>query len=187
MRKVGLLAFAIGVAGLAPQVAAAEERLDLSLLTLARSGLELRYGRAEAGDGWEVAAGLEPLTVAHESSTDTGWLGLLRGGYLVPLSVAGADAEPAAPPLGLRLSAIVLQSVLDDGLRDRNLLHTGAGGEAVVTLRWRPRPDLEVSGEVGLLGGYGWGMATAVRHNETGRSEGPFWAPAFHLLVGRRW
>jgi len=38
-----------------------------------------------------------------------------------------------------------------------------------------------------LLGGYGWGMATAVRKNETGRSESPFWAPSLHLLVGRRW
>ena len=186
MREVGLLAFAIGVAGLAPQIAMAEERLDLSVLTLAQSGVELRYGRAEEGAGWEVAAGLLPLSVAHDNSTDTGWLGLARAGYLVPLAIAGREPLKA-PPLGLRLSAILLQSVLDDGLRDRNLLHTGAGGEAVVTLRWRPRPDVEVSGEAGLLGGFGWGMATSVRHNETGRSEGPFWAPAFHLLVGRRW
>jgi threonine dehydrogenase-like Zn-dependent dehydrogenase len=80
-----------------------------------------------------------------------------------------------------------LPAALDDGLRDRSLYQTGAAAEAAVALRWRPRADIEVSGEAGLLGGYGWGMATAVRKNETGRTEGPFWAPSLHLLVGRRW
>lgn len=187
MQKVITLALATGFAGLLPAAARAEERLDLSLLSLASGGLELRYGRAEAGRGWEVAAGLLPLSVASEASTDDGWLGLLRAGYLVPLSGADGSDKTAATPLGLRLSAVLLQAALDDGLRDRSLYQTGAAAEAVLTLRWRPRADLEVSGEAGLLGGYGWGMATAVRKNETGRTEGPFWAPSLHLLVGRRW
>lgn len=187
MRKVITLALATGFAGLAPAVARAEERLDLSLLSLASGGLELRYGQAEAGSGFEVGAGLLALSVSHKASTDDGWLGLLRAGYLVPLSGTGGSERPSATPLGLRLSALVLQAALDDGLRDRSLYQTGAAAEAVVTLRWRPRADLEVSGEAGLLGGYGWGMATAVRKNETGRTEGPFWAPSLHLLVGRRW
>lgn len=187
MRNVITLAVATGVAGLVPGVAFAEERLDLSLLPLAKGGIELRYGQAEAGSGIEGAAGLLPLSVSNEASTDDGWLGLLRAGYLVPLSVAGEAETPSATSLGLRLSAVLLQAVLDDGLRDRSLYQTGAAAEAVVTLRWRPRADLEVSGEAGLLGGYGWGMATAVRKNETGRTEGPFWAPSLHLLVGRRW
>jgi hypothetical protein len=187
MRKVITLALATGVAGLVPGVAFAEERLDLSLLPLAKGGLELRYGQAEAGSGFEVAAGLLPLSVSNEASTDDGWLGLLRAGYLVPLSVAGEAETPSVTSLGLRLSGVLLQAALDDGLRDRSLYQTGAAAEAVVTLRWRPRADIEVSGEAGLLGGYGWGMATAVRKNETGRTEGPFWAPSLHLLVGRRW
>ena len=187
MRKVITLALATGVAGLVPGVAFAEDRLDLSLLPLAKGGIELRYGQAEAGSGFEVAAGLLPLSVSNEASTDDGWLGLLRAGYLVPLSVAGEAETPSATSLGLRLSAVLLQAALDDGLRDRSLYQTGAAAEAVVTLRWRPRADIEVSGEAGLLGGYGWGMATAVRKNETGRTEGPFWAPSLHLLVGRRW
>ena len=187
MRKVITLALATGFAGLLPAVARAEERLDLSLLPLTKAGLELRYGQAEAGSGWEVAAGLLPLSVAHEASKDEGWLGLLRAGYLVPLSGADGSDEPTATPLGLRLSAVLLQAALEDGLRDRSLYQTGAAAEAVVTLRWRPRADIEVSGEAGLLGGYGWGMATAARKNETGRTEGLFWAPSLHLLVGRRW
>ena len=187
MRKVITLALATGFAGLVPGVAFAEDRLDLSLLPLTKAGIELRYGQAEAGSGFEVAAGLMPLSVANEASTDDGWLGLLRAGYLVPLSVAGEAETPSATSLGLRLSAVLLQAALDDGLRDRSLYQTGAAAEAVVTLRWRPRADIEVSGEAGLLGGYGWGMATAVRKNETGRTEGPFWAPSLHLLVGRRW
>ena len=187
MRMVVTLALATGLAGLLPSFARAEERLDLSLLSLASGGVELRYGQAEAGRGWEVAAGLLPLSVAHEASKDEGWLGLLRAGYLVPLSGADGSDEPSATPLGLRLSAVLLQAAMEDGLRDRSLYQTGAAAEAVLTLRWRPRADLEVSGEAGLLGGYGWGMATAVRKNETGRTEGPFWAPSLHLLVGRRW
>lgn len=187
MRKVITLALATGFAGLLPAVARAEERLDLSLLPLTKAGLELRYGQAEAGSGWEVAAGLLPLSVAHEASKDEGWLGLLRAGYLVPLSGADGSASKSDMPLGLRLSAVLLQAGLDDGLRDRSLYQTGAAAEAVVTLRWRPRADIEVSGEAGLLGGYGWGMATAARKNETGRTEGLFWAPSLHLLVGRRW
>ena len=181
------LALATGFAGLLPAVARAEERLDLSLLPLASGGVELRYGQAEAGSGWEAAVGLLPLSVAHDASKDQGWLGLLRAGYLVPLSGANDSDATSATPLGLRLSALLLQAALGDGLRDRSLYQTGAGAEAVVTLRWRPRADIEVSGEAGLLGGYGWGMATAVRKNETGRTEGPFWAPSLHLLVGRRW
>jgi hypothetical protein len=187
MRKVITLALATGVAGLVPGVAFAEDRLDLSLLPLAKGGIELRYGQAEAGSGFEVAAGLLPLSVSNEASTDDGWLGLLRAGYLVPLSVAGEAETPTATSLGLRLSGVLLQAALDDGLRDRSLYQTGAAAEAVVTLRWRLRADIEVTGEAGLLGGYGWGMATAVRKNETGRTEGPFWAPSLHLLVGRRW
>ncbi len=187
MRKVITLALAIAISGLAPAVASSEDRLDLSVLPLAKGGLELRYGQAQAGSGWEAGAGLLPLSVANEASTDAGWLGLFRAGYLVPLSEDRGSDRPSATPLGLRLSAVLLQAVLEDGLRDRSLYQTGAAAEAVVTLRWRPRADLEVSGEAGLLGGYGWGMATAVRHNETGRTEGPFWAPSLHLLVGRRW
>ena len=187
MRMVITLALATGFAVLLPAVARAEERLDLSLLSLASGGVELRYGQADAGRGWEIAAGLLPLSVSNEASTDDGWLGLLRAGYLVPLSVAGEAETPSATSLGLRLSAVLLQAALDDGLRDRSLYQTGAAAEAAVALRWRPRADIEVSGEAGLLGGYGWGMATAVRKNETGRTEGPFWAPSLHLLVGRRW
>ncbi len=187
MRTVITLALATGFAVLLPSVARAEERLDLSLLPLASGGVELRYGQAEAGRGWEVAAGLLPLSVAHDASKDEGWLGLLRAGYLVPLSGANDSDATSATPLGLRLSALLLQAALGDGLRDRSLYQTGAAAEAVVTLRWRPRADIELSGEAGVLGGYGWGMATAVRKNETGRTEGPFWAPSLHLLVGRRW
>ena len=186
MRRVATMALATSLAALLSADAAAEERLDLSLGSVAQGGVELRYGQAEAGSGWEAALGLMPLSVAHEASTDEGWVGLLRAGYLVPLVMAGGAPE-LAPPLGLRFSALLMQAALDDGLRDRSLYQTGAAAEAVVTLRWRPRADIEVSGEAGLLGGYGWGMATAVRKNETARTEGPFWAPSLHLLVGRRW
>ena len=166
---------------------AAEERLDLSVLPLAAGGLEFRYGRAEEGRGWECAAGLRPLQVEHATSSDTGWLGVARAGWLMPILRTDDPHADAPPAFGLRLSAVALQAMLDDGLRDRSILQTGLGGEAVATLRWRPRPALELSAEGGLVAGYGWGMATAVRHNETGRAEGPFWAPSLHLLLGRRW
>lgn len=187
MRLLQPAAFAALLTTSVARPVTAEERLDLSVLPIAAGGVELRYGRAEAGQGWESGAGLRPLEVSNAASSDSGWLAVARVGYLMPIRLADATAADAAPSFGLRLSAIALQALLDDGLRDRSLSQTGAGGEAVVTIRWRPRTDLELTAEGGLLGGYGWGMATAVRHSETGRSEGPFWSPSLHLLLGRRW